>query len=120
VTTSDRDSWGAGKGDMDLRVRLAARIPVAGSDLRITGADRNGSRIRVGGEPVPAHPPSLVTDTRGCCHQRAASLRQGIEQLDRPGGVAGIAGRGQELLALFQRGLERRTPCTLLRMPGGS
>jgi hypothetical protein len=40
VTTSDRDSWGTGKGDMDLRVRLAARIPVAGSDLRITGAGR--------------------------------------------------------------------------------
>ncbi len=40
VTISDRDSWGAGKGDMDLRVRLAARIPVAGSDLRITGTGR--------------------------------------------------------------------------------
>jgi hypothetical protein len=40
VTTSDRDSWGTGKGDMDMRVRLAARIPVAGSDLRITGAGR--------------------------------------------------------------------------------
>ena len=40
MTTSDRDSWGTGKGDMDLRVRLAARIPVAGSDLRITGAGR--------------------------------------------------------------------------------
>jgi hypothetical protein len=39
-TTSDRDSWGTGKGDMDLRVRLAARIPVTGSDLRITGAGR--------------------------------------------------------------------------------
>ena len=40
VTTSDRDSWGTGKGDMDLRVRLAARIPVAAGDLRITGAGR--------------------------------------------------------------------------------
>ena len=39
-TTSDRDSWGTGKGDMDLRVRLAARIPVADSDLRVTGAGR--------------------------------------------------------------------------------
>lgn len=39
-TTSDRNSWGTGKGDMDLRVRLAARIPVADSDLRVTGAGR--------------------------------------------------------------------------------
>ena len=39
-TTSDRDSWGTGKGDMDLRVRLAARIPVADNDLRVTGAGR--------------------------------------------------------------------------------
>lgn len=39
-TTSDRDSWGTGKGDMDLRVRLAARIPVVGTDLRVTGAGR--------------------------------------------------------------------------------
>jgi len=39
-TTSDRDSWGTGKGEMDLRVRLAARIPVADSDLRVTGAGR--------------------------------------------------------------------------------
>ena len=39
-TTSDRDSWGTGKGDMDLRVRLAARIPVADSDLRVTGSGR--------------------------------------------------------------------------------
>jgi hypothetical protein len=39
-TTSDRDSWGNGKGEMDLRVRLAARIPVADSDLRVTGAGR--------------------------------------------------------------------------------
>ena len=39
-TTSDRDSWGIGKGEMDLRVRLAARIPVADSDLRVTGAGR--------------------------------------------------------------------------------
>jgi hypothetical protein len=39
-TISDRDSWGTGKGEMDLRVRLAARIPVADSDLRVTGAGR--------------------------------------------------------------------------------
>src|ERR1700677_288267 len=40
ATSSDRDSWGTGKGDMDLRVRMAARIPVAGNGLRITGAGR--------------------------------------------------------------------------------
>lgn len=39
-TTSDGDSWGTGKGDMDLRVRLAARIPIAESDLRVTGSGR--------------------------------------------------------------------------------
>ena len=40
LTTSDRNSWGTSTGDMDLRVRLAARIPVADNDLRVTGAGR--------------------------------------------------------------------------------
>ena len=48
----------------------------------------NGSRIGVSGEPVPAHTPSLVTDTRGCCYQCAASLRQG--GIPGPGSGEGI------------------------------
>jgi hypothetical protein len=36
----DRDAWTFRGLEMDLRVRVAARIPVADDDLRITGGDR--------------------------------------------------------------------------------
>jgi hypothetical protein len=40
LATSDRTAWSLNDGDMDVRFRLAARIRVGGTDMRVTASGR--------------------------------------------------------------------------------